>query len=136
MFAKGKDDSCLSYAARRRLSTTNSVPVMRVGAGREPLLPDKSIARSRSAASSDRRKSIERGFPTASSDAFQEDRSMLFVKQQREAERLRSEAAFCCGARQAEGCTANCLTAGRSLYKLSAAALRRCRFLFSSACLL
>lgn len=54
---------------------------------------------------------------------------MLFLEQQR-------EAAFCCGARQVEGCAVNCLTAGRSLYKLSAAVLRRYRFLFSSACLL
>jgi hypothetical protein len=79
-------------------------------------LPDKSIARSCSAASSDQRKSVERGLPTASSDAFQEDRPMLFVKQQREAgkirlrgsktacffkqkvARLRSKAAFCCTA--------------------------------------
>jgi hypothetical protein len=76
--------------------------------------PDKSIARSRRAASSDLRKRVERGRSTASSDAFQEDRSMLLLKQQREAgkirltggktayffkekvARLRSEAAFCC----------------------------------------
>jgi hypothetical protein len=52
-------------------------------------VPDKSIARSRSAASSDRRKSVERGLPAASGDAFQEDRPMLFLKQQREANKIR-----------------------------------------------
>jgi hypothetical protein len=51
--------------------------------------PDKSIARSRGAASSDRRKSVERGHVAASSDAFQGDRPMLFMKQQREAGKIR-----------------------------------------------
>jgi len=47
--------------------------------------PDKSLARSRSAASLDQRKRVERWLATASGDAFQEDRSMLFIEQQREA---------------------------------------------------
>jgi hypothetical protein len=46
--------------------------------------PDKSLARSRSAASLDQRKSVERGLATASGEAFQEDRSMLCLEQQRE----------------------------------------------------
>jgi hypothetical protein len=44
--------------------------------------PDKSLARSRSAASLDQRKRVERWLSTASLDAFQEDRPMLFLEQQ------------------------------------------------------
>jgi hypothetical protein len=50
---------------------------------------DKSIARSRRAASSDRKKSVGRWRAAASGDAFQGDRSMLFLKQQREAGKIR-----------------------------------------------
>jgi hypothetical protein len=52
-------------------------------------LPDKSLARSRSTASSDPRKRVERGLAAASSEAFWEDRSMLFLEQQREVGKVR-----------------------------------------------